>query len=53
MLINYIDNCDNYAVLCTTRWSLRNTPPAFLEAVLEEKHKPHLQFKPLSKLKDT
>lgn len=53
MPINYIDNHDDYAVFCTTRWSLRNTPSAFLEVILEEEHKAHLQFRPLSKLKDT
>lgn len=53
MLINYIDNHDDYAVLCITRGKLKNTPSAFLEVILEEEHKTHLQFRPLSKLKDT
>lgn len=51
MLINYIDNY--YTVLCTTTWSMRNTPSVFLEVIQEEEHKAHLQFRPLSKLKDT
>lgn len=53
MLINYIDNHDDYAVLCRTRWRLSSTPSAFLEVILEEEYKTHLQFRLLSKLKDT